>query len=179
MLAAILTHASDSSSSARSGRPDAEQVFKSLDSGDKGYLTVDDLQAAVVKISAAGAKRAEAAGKSAPSAQKLFDRLDSDGDGKLTQQEFEAAVPKGLRGGGPAGAGGAKPAGGQAPAGGAGASPSTDGSSDIKEPADTNEDGKVSAKEQAAYDAKLAAERAAAVKAYESVGQIGQDAAAA
>ena len=51
--------------------------------------------------------------------------------------------------------------------------------SDIKEPADTNLDGKVSAKEQAAYDAKLVAERAAAVKAYESVGQLGQDAAAA
>ena len=127
MLAAILTHASDSSSSARAGRPDAEQVFKSLDSAEKGYLTVDDLQAAVVKISAAGAKRAEAAGQSAPSAQKLFDRLDGDGDGKLTQQEFEAAVPKGLS----AGARGAKPEGGQAPAGAAGARPSTDGSSDI------------------------------------------------
>ena len=99
MLAAILTHASDSSSSARAGRPDAAQVFKTLDSGDKGYLTVDDLRAAVVSISAEGARRAAAAGKPVPSAERLFARLDSDGDGHLTLQEFQAAVPRGLRAG--------------------------------------------------------------------------------
>lgn len=141
MLAALFTHAPDGASSARAGRRDAAQVFKALDGGDKGHLTVDDLQAAVVNISAEGARRAEQAGKAV---EKLFARLDGDGDGQLTQAEFEAAVPRGL-GGGPHGPRGPKP-----------------------EP-----DGEAPTQAQAAVGAE------AAVKAYESVGQLGQDTAAA
>jgi hypothetical protein len=199
MVTAINTQAlansvSGSKSSAKTEKPDSEQIFKELDTGNKGYLTVDDLKAAVVKISAEGAKRADAAGKAAPSAEEMLAKMDSDGDGKVTQQEFKAAEPKGP----PAGASGAqsaKPASGQAPAAGAGKSSSSDSTSSTAktyEAADTNEDGKVSAKEQAAYDAKLAAEKAAtqatssgrtaeaeaAVKTYESVDQLSKAASA-
>ncbi|MFG6431741.1 hypothetical protein [Roseateles sp. LYH14W] len=81
---------------------------------------------------------------------------------------------------------GARPAGGQPPAGaGAKAAGATSSSAETYEPADANEDGKVSVQEQQAYDARLAAEKAAnsgrtaqadaAVKAYEAVEQLGQD----
>jgi len=84
---------------------------------------------------------------------------------------------------------GARPAGGPPPAGGGSqAASTTGGGAETYEPADANEDGKVSAQEQQAYDARLAAERAAAqgagsrrtaeadaaVKAYEAVEQLGQ-----
>ena len=197
MITAVNTQAlaasvSGGASSRQAERPDAEQAIKALDSGDKGYLSADDLQAAVVKISAEGARRADAAGRSAPSAQEMIAQLDGDGDGKVTQQEFKAAEPKAPPSGG---AQGAKPAGGQPPAGaaGAGGGSKTASSTETYEAADTNEDGKVSAQEQRAYDAKLAAEKAAAqaassgrnveadaaVKAYEAVEQLGQDTAAA
>lgn len=184
MITAVNAQALASSVSAGPAeRPDAEQAFKALDSGNKGYLTVDDLQAAVVKISAEGAKRAEAPAPAAPSAQQMLAKLDGNADGKVTQQEFKAAQPKAP-----------PPTGGQAPAGGAdrsagGGAAATGSSTKAYEPADTNEDGKVSAQEQQAYDAKLAAEKVAqeaqkagsgrsseadaAVKAYESVEQLG------
>lgn len=179
MITAVDAQALASTTNAdRARRPESEPLFKQLDSGNKGYLTVDDLQAAVVRISAQGARRADAAAPAAPGAQDILARLDGDGDGKVTRQEFKAAEPKGAATGG----GGAAPAGAQAPAGGAAAS-----STQVDEPADTNEDGKVSALEQQAYEAKLAAEKAAAatasgrssgavaaVKAYEAVEQLGQ-----
>jgi hypothetical protein len=93
MLAALILHASDATSPARAARPSAEQAFQALASGGTGGLTADDLQAAIISISAEGARRAAAAGKGA---QKLLARLDSDGDGQLSQQEFLAGVPKGL-----------------------------------------------------------------------------------
>lgn len=181
MITAVNTQALASSVAAgRAERPDADQAFKALDSGGKGYLTADDLQAAVVKISAEGAKRADATDRAAPSGQQVLAALDGDGDGKVTQQEFETAESKAS----PSSAGGAAPSGGQAPAARGVAASST---AKTYEPADTNEDGKVSAQEQQAYDAKLAAERAAraassgrsdeadaAVKVYESVEQLGQ-----
>ena len=187
MVNAVNTQAQASSTTARTERPDAEQLFKELDTGNKGYLTADDLQAAVVKISAEGAKRAEAASQtapSAPSAQEVLAKLDGDGDGKVTQQEFKASEPKpppaNASGGG---ARGAAPAGG-AGGGGAVSSASTN---QTYEPADTDEDGKVSALEEQAYEAKLADEKAAAqaeksgraagadaaVKAYAAVEQLG------
>lgn len=94
MLAALITHALDGKSAARADRLDTAKVFEALDGGGKGFLTVDDLQAAVVNISAAGARRAQA-----PGVEKRFARLDSDGDGQLSRQEFEAALPRGLRAG--------------------------------------------------------------------------------
>lgn len=139
MLAALVTHASGNASSARAGRMDTEQVFESLDGGDKGYLTVDDLQAAFVSFSAEGSRRAAAADKPSARLEKLFARLDSDGDGQLSQAEFQAAVPRGLGGSGPHAPRDAKP--GDAEPGG-----------------------------------KAAAE---AVQAYESVAQLGQQAAEA
>lgn len=167
------------------GRPDSEQLFKQLDTGSKGYLTADDLQAVVVKISAEGAKRADAAG-SAPSAEDLAKQLDTDGDNQVSLAEFKAAEPKqGAQGGaaqaqGAQAGGGARaaaPAGGGAPAAGgaggggaggassvssSGSSSSTSSTSSTYEPADTNEDGKVSTEEQQAYDAKIAEQRAEA-----------------
>ncbi|PZP30732.1 MAG: hypothetical protein DI603_14525 [Roseateles depolymerans] len=160
------------------GRPDSEQLFKQLDTGSKGYLTADDLQAVVVKISAEGAKRADAAG-SAPSAEDLAKQLDTDGDNQVSLAEFKAAEPKqGAQGGaapaqGAQAGGGARAAGGAPAAGGtggggassvssSGSSSSTSSTSSTYEPADTNEDGKVSTEEQQAYDAKIAEQRAEA-----------------
>ncbi|MFG6486632.1 EF-hand domain-containing protein [Roseateles sp. BYS78W] len=194
---ALASSVSSGSSTSKAGRPDAEQVFKELDAGNKGYLTVDDLKAAVVKISVEGAKKADAAGKTAPSAEEMLAKMDSDGDGKVTLDEFKAAAPKGPPPGAAQGGGNsiAKSQGGQAQAAAAsgGKSGGTASASSTKtyEPADTNQDGKVSAQEQAAYDAKLAAEKAAqaassgktaeadaAVKTYESVEQLGKASAA-
>ena len=197
MVTAINTQAlansvSGSKSSTKTEKPDSEQIFKELDTGGKGYLTVDDLQAAVVKISAEGAQRADVAAQAAPnapSAQDLLARLDGDGNGQVTQQEFKAGEPKAPPAAASSGGGAraAAPAGGQAPAGGAEAGGAVSSSSQIHDPADTDEDGKVSAREQQAYEVKLADEKAAAqeangpraaeadaaVKAYAAVEQLG------
>jgi hypothetical protein len=193
---------SSASSAAQADKPDAEQIFKTLDTGSKGYLTVDDLQAAVVKISAEGARQADATGKAAPSAEGMLAKMDGDGDGKVTLDEFKAAEPKGPAPGAAQGGGGAvansqggRGGQGQVVAAGGqsgGAASSASATTQAYEPADTNEDGQVSAKEQAAYDAKLAAQKAdaqagssrnaeadAAVRAYESVDQLSKAAPAA
>ncbi len=123
MITAVNTSAASSSSSApQAAKPDAEQVFKSLDTGGKGYLTADDLQAAVVKISAEGARKADAAGQSAPSAEDMLAKMDSDGDGQVTLDEFKAAEPKAPPPGAAQGGGSsvAKAQGGQAQAAPAG-----------------------------------------------------------
>lgn len=198
MISALNSVTVNSSTSAKPAeRPDPEQLFKQLDSGGKGYLTADDLQAVVVKISAEGAKRASGSG-STPSAQDLVQRLDADKDGKVSETEFKAGAPKAPSasearqgeasapaqasaggaahraaapgGGAGGGAGGAAPSGGTGGAGKAAAggsasaagSTTSSSSSTTYEPADTNEDGKVSTEEQQAYDKKVAEQRAQA-----------------
>lgn len=175
MITALANTAS-TTATARAARPSPEEMFKKLDSGGKGYLTQDDL----VKISPKGAEAASSA-ESAESAKaaEAFKRMDSDGDGKVTESEFKQAAPP--EGQAPAAAkGGGKgppPAGGGAGAGPAPApAASASSSQDEIDPADANQDGKVSQQEQLAYDAqqqagKLSSKASEAVKRYEAVAQ--------
>ncbi len=158
-----------------------------LDPGNKSPATAEDAQAAVVQISAEGAKRAEAAAQAAPAAPQAEDlsaRLDGGGAGQVSVQQFKASEPPAP----PAGGGASARA--QAPADGGGSAvgvSSTPSSSQTYDPADTDQDGQVSPRERQAYEAKLAdakqaqalansgraAEVGAAVKAYEAVEQLG------
>lgn len=168
MTTAITTQAPASAVSSGSSASRAEPALKAPESGDKSTPTVDEVPAAVVRISAEGAQRAEAADRQV-----------------VIQQQPGAAEPKASAAGG--GAQGARPAGGQPPTGSAGtadvgsqaaSSTSSTSSSQPYKPADTNQDGTVSPKEQQAYNDKLAADKAAAqaaVKAYQGVEQLGQD----
>jgi len=163
-------------SGSRAEKPDAEPQPRPSDG--KGPV---DPQAAVVKISAEGAKRAEASSPPAPSSQPASGAadatalVDSDGDGKATHHEFRDGAPKTPQ---------TRVTIAQAaPAGGSvGLSP-VGSSSQVYDPADGDGDGKVSARELQAYDAKLAIEKAAqatassssaAVKAYAAVEQLSQ-----
>ncbi|MDR7333271.1 EF-hand domain-containing protein [Roseateles asaccharophilus] len=202
---AITVNSNNTTSAAAAGtalrqaeRPDSERAFEALDSDGKGYLTVQDLQAVVVRISSAGAQRAEADdAPAAPSAEETLARLDGDGKGQVTRQEFEAAEPRPAPAQDATRAGGASTAAPQAApsGGGAAGAPSATSASSINqtyEPADTDEDGQVSAREQQAYDARLAAEKAAAqtagssrnveadaaVKAYAAIEQLSRGPAA-
>jgi len=166
------------SSAAATARPSPADVFKKLDSGDKGYLTQDDL----VKISPKGAQAADTA-----AAEEAFKRMDTDGDSKVSENEFKQAAPpegppagqdKGAEGGKGAPPAGARGGGGAAKSGGSSVSASE------LDPADANEDGKVSQEEQLAYDAQQASKAAnksslkvaeAAVKAYDEVAQASGD----
>lgn len=187
--------------SGQTERPDAEKPPKALDGGSKADLAADAPQAAVVKISAEGARRAQAAqgadtaSEAASGAQTALAKVGSDGDGRAIPQEFKAETPAaspadGANAAGTAsGAGrphGVAPAGGQplaaasgaaagGPAAGAPASASAGSSTRTYEPADVNEDGTVSPQEQTAYDVKLAAEKAAA-KLAESAANSGRSA---
>lgn len=84
-----------------------------------------------------------------------FDKADSNGDGKVNRDEAIAYAKstgqQGPQGGGPDGVGGPPPGGGLAPPGGADSSSADATASASTDPADTNGDGKVSAKEAIAY----------------------------
>ena len=134
--------------------PSPEEAFKQLDTGNKGYLTVSDLESAVVKISDKGANLSKA--DAAATAKADFAKMDANSDGKVTGTEFKAATADAP----PANAGsaGAKPPGG---AGGEGAHGGPKGggvgsstSNTTYAAADTNQDGVVTTMEQQAYDAK-------------------------
>jgi hypothetical protein len=177
MISSITSQSTTATSSvAAASRPSPEDVFKKLDSGEKGYLTQDDL----VKISPKGAQAAISA-----KAEEAFKRMDADGDGKVSENEFkQAAPPEGAparKAKGAEGGQGARPA----PAGGGGAAKSGGSSSSSSEidPADANEDGKVSQQERQAYDSEQARKAEskygskaaeAAVKAYEAVAQASE-----
>jgi len=141
--------------------PSPEKLFKSADSGDKGYLTQSDMASAIVKVSPEGAKLSQEDADAM--AKKAFDKLDTNNDGKVNQAEFEKGADGSRPPNGPPPAGAAadaRGAGGKAPASGGGAagtagSGSGSGSSQkVYEAADSNKDGKVSEQEQLAYDAK-------------------------
>ena len=170
MISSITSQSTTAASSvAAAARPSSEDVFKTLDSGGKGYLTQDDL----VKISPKGAQAADTA-----KAEEAFKHMDANGDGKVSESEFKQAAPPKVAEGGK----GAPPV---AAGGGGGAAKSGASSSSTSEldPADTNKDGKVSQQERQAYDAQQARKTdsksgskpaEAAVKAYEAVAQASE-----
>lgn len=174
MISSITSQSTTATGSvAAASRPSSEDVFKKLDSDGKGYLTQDDL----VKISPKGAQAADTA-----KAEEAFKQMDADGDGKVSEGEFkQAAPPEGVPAGkakGPKGGKGAPPA----AAGGGGGAAKSGATSEI-DPADTNEDGKVSQMERLAYDAQQARKAGSrsgskaaeeAVKAYEVVAQASE-----
>ncbi|KQV53031.1 hypothetical protein ASC95_09680 [Pelomonas sp. Root1217] len=178
MVAAVNTQTPASPLTGGASVDRTEQPLKELDSGDQ--------QAAVVNISAEGAKRAGTATQAtqaAPSVQDQPARLDDGSAVQVTAPQLQTSAPKAP----PADASGGG-AGGAAPAGGETTAVSTSAStSQTYEPADTDEDGTVSPMERQAYEAKLADEKAAAqaeksaraaeadaaVRAYEAVEQLG------
>lgn len=131
--------------------PDAAQVFKQLDTNNKGYLNASDLASALVTISPQGAQLS--ADDAQAKAEADLARMDMDSDGQVTLDEFKAAEPPAPPAGSQAqtGAGTAgsapPPSGGGAPAAGA-------SSSQSYEPEDTNQDGTVTEQERQAYAAK-------------------------
>ncbi len=150
-----------SSALQRPQRPDKspEELFKTLDTQSKGYLTQAEFESSTSTISAEGARLAA---QDQGGAAAAFARLDSDQDGKLTSAEFTASAPSGpppvqAGAGGTAGAhGGARP---PPPPGGAGGA-STRGEDSSYDAADTNQDGTVSAAEKMAAQVKSLSQEA-------------------
>jgi hypothetical protein len=164
-------------------RAESNDLFKRLDTQNKGYLTPKDLASAIVSISARGAGLSQEAANT--EAQKIFSKVDANGDAKLTQTELAQAASQGSsgleslppvsgqgardgRGGGSGGSGGnggssadggdpgsASPSKGEKAA--AAAKPAaTSGAGPIYAPADANRDGTVTVPEQFAYETQQA-----------------------
>lgn len=142
----------------RPQRPDRspQELFKSLDTQNKGFLTQSQFESTTSTISAEGAILV---GQEGEDAAATFARMDSDQDGKLTSAEFEAGAPSGpppaqAQAGGASGAqGGSRPP--PPPGGGGGAGgASTVSKSSSDDAADTNQDGTVSAAEKMAAQIK-------------------------
>ncbi|MBT9492658.1 MAG: hypothetical protein IV107_09985 [Paucibacter sp.] len=152
--------------------PKAEEVFQQIDSEGKGSVTASDAAAYLVKISPAGARKADAAAtaKLQKDIEQSLNKADADGNGELSQTEFKQALSQPPAGGGPAGEagagkgagrpqgpppGGSGGAGGGGKAGGAGAAGGSSSSSSSSvsgyEKEDANQDGKVTEPERQAY----------------------------
>lgn len=144
-----------SASAARAARPpggpDPAGMFAKVDTDGSGGVDETELQSLLDKVS----KRSGTGSATAASSADTFKQFDTNGDGTLSQDELDAgmkslmpapsstvefAQARGGEAGGP-------PPGGPPPASGANAS---------YDPLDTNQDGVVSAEEQAAGDAAQA-----------------------
>ncbi|WP_427999610.1 XopAW family type III secretion system calcium-binding effector [Acidovorax sp.] len=131
---------SDSSSSSTGATGQAgDDLFGKVDTDGDGAVSQTELQALLEKMSGGTAS------KTGVSSDELFSQLDADGDGSLSEAEFDAGRPSGDVGGGAVGGMPPPPPGGPGGPGGASASSGT-----TYDPLDTNEDGVVSAAEQAA-----------------------------
>lgn len=129
---------SDSTSTGATGQA-GDDLFSKVDSDGDGAVNQTELQALLEKMPGGTAS------KTGVSSDELFSQLDADGDGSLSEAEFDAGRPSGEAGGGAVGGMPPPPPGGPGGPGGASASSST-----TYDPLDTNEDGVVSAAEQAA-----------------------------
>lgn len=116
-----------------------DDLFGKVDTDGDGGVSQTELQALLEKMSGGTAS------KTGVDSDELFSQLDADGDGSLSQAEFDAGRPSGGPGGGAVGGMPPPPPGGPGGPGGASASNGT-----TYDPLDTNEDGVVSASEQAA-----------------------------
>jgi hypothetical protein len=132
-----------------------------MDTSGKGYIEKTDLESAFGKAAATGQ----------PTADEMFSKIDANGDGKVTKSEFSDSIKKfteqmdshlmSMRQSGKMPQGGqmpmgAPPAGQSGMSGSSGANGATTSSSSNSntDPADTNGDGTVSAKESIAYSLK-------------------------
>ncbi len=140
-------------------RPDpskmVDDLFSKLDTTNKGYLEKSDLQSALSQSPGSGSSSGTS---SSPNVDEIFKKLDSNADGKLTKSEMTSSMSsttKVGKGGGAPPPGGMPPpgAGGAKSASGASSTSSTQSSSSTKtyDPADANQDGKVSEQEKIAY----------------------------
>jgi hypothetical protein len=132
--------------------PSIEQVFKSADNGNKGYLDQSDVESAIVKLSPQGMKLSKE--DATALAKGAFSAADKDQDGKVTLDEFKKSAGSQRRPAGPPG--GARPptsAASGAQGAGAGYGSSGGGSTNVKtyDAADSNQDGKVSEAERLTY----------------------------
>jgi Ca2+-binding EF-hand superfamily protein len=131
-----------------------EDAFKKIDSGNKGFITQSDLASAIVQISPEGVSLSQADAQAL--AKDAFSKMDANADGKVSSTEFKDAAPKnGPHGGAPSGRPFGPPP-GPPPGGGSGGpagakSASAPSASHSFDPADTNQDGTVSALERLAY----------------------------
>ena len=130
---------SDSSTSTGATGQAGDDLFGKVDSDGDGAVSQTELQALLEKMSGGTAS------KTGVSSDELFSQLDADGDGSLSEAEFDAGRPSGEAGGSAVGGMPPPPPGGPGGPGGASASSGT-----TYDPLDTNEDGVVSAAEQAA-----------------------------
>ncbi len=149
----------DSTTTSGMNRPDpskmVDDLFSKLDTTNKGYLEKSDLQSALSQSPGSGSSSGTS---SSPNVDEIFKKLDNNGDGKLTKSEMTSGMSSTAQAGK---GGGAPPPGGMPPPGAGGANSasgtsstsSTQSSSSTKtyDPADDNQDGKVSEQERIAY----------------------------
>ncbi len=167
----------------------AEQAFSKLDTKGQGYLEVSDLESAFSNI--ASASGSTSASDATSTANDLFKKLDADSDGKVTKDEFSSGLKKladdlesqfnqsrtsgvGQDRGAPPPpppSGTSEASGGSTDAVSSGSattsttatsSASDTSASKTYEAADTNQDGKVTQKEEEAYLLKLLEAKTAA-----------------
>ena len=116
----------------------ADRIFKKVDTNQDGKITKEELDSAL-----------EASGnKQSTSAAEIFKQLDQGSKGYITRQDLEAGLAKAEQGG-PAQGPPAK-AGGRGAHGGGG-----DSTVDATDPADLNQDGTVTLREQVEYALKV------------------------
>lgn len=162
-------------------RPDpskiADNLFSKLDTTNKGYLDKSDLQSALSQLSGSDSSGST---NSSTSIDEMFKKLDSNSDNKITKDEMSSGMKKlaealdsqmnqmRMNGGSGKGQGGTPPSGGMPPPpppSGSGNTSSTSGTNSasstqsssttkIYDPADANQDGKVSEQEKFAYELK-------------------------
>lgn len=132
-----------------------DDLFSKLDTTNKGYLEKSDLQSALSQSPGSGSSSGTS---SSPNVDEIFKKLDSNGDDKLTKSEMTSGMSSTAqagKGGGTPPPGGMPPpgAGGANSASGTSSTSSTQSSSSTKtyDPADDNQDGKVSEQERIAY----------------------------
>jgi Ca2+-binding EF-hand superfamily protein len=161
-------------------RPDqskiADDLFSKLDTTNKGYLDKSDLQSALSQLSGSDTSSSN----SSTTVDEMFKKLDSNSDDKITKDEMSSGMKKltealdsqmnqmRMNGNSGKGSGGTPPSGGMPPppppsgsgntksTASASSESSTQSSSTTKiyDPADTNQDGKVSRQETLAYELK-------------------------
>ena len=122
-----------------------EDVFKKIDSTNKGFITESELASAIVQFSPEGMSLSLADAQAA--AKDAFVKMDANADGKVTSSEFADAAPKGRpQGAAPAGRPSGPPPGTKESA--------SSGTNTSYDAADTNKDGAVSALERLDYASK-------------------------